>query len=147
MNDIDDIVVDDSELLADRLVRSLHRNPDGHLAGNQQDHKNSIELGHNVAVIYIYTEHEDGYQLHEHYIYSSQPRTYKSWLEAVTEEINRIVDEADQTFYGVYGWATAHIKITPLRNGDLFIKVDNAGARGVRLSFSTKPDQRTACEE
>lgn len=147
MNDIDDIIVDDSELLMDRLVRSLHRNTDGHLAGNQQGHKESIELNHNVAVLYIYTVHEDGYELGEHYIYSSEPRTYKSWLEAVNEEIDTLVDEADKTFLGVYGWATAHVKITPLRNGDLFIKVDKTGARGVRLSFSSKPNQRTACEE
>jgi hypothetical protein len=38
----------------------------------------------------------------------------------------------------VYGWMTSFIRITPLRNGDLFIKIDKDGATGVRLAFSPR---------
>lgn len=145
--DLDEIVVDDSVLLADRLVRSLHRNDDGHLASNQQSHESSVELRHNVAVLYIYTTCEDGHMLHEHYIYSSEPLSYKAWRDAVFEEIDQLNEERDESFIGVHAWATAFIKITPMRTGDLFIKVDEMGATGVRLAFNSSKNKRTACEE
>jgi hypothetical protein len=144
MEDIDNIVVDDSDLLADRLVRSLHRNPDGHLSASQQQHKDSVEITHNVAVLYIYTVDAGEYMLHEHYVYSDEPLSYNAWVDVVNDECLRLTENADKSFVGVHGWTTAHLKITPLRTGDLFIKIDIDGARGVRLTFdSAKTERKT----
>lgn len=142
--DIDDIVVDDGALLADRLVRSLHRNEDGHLAGNQKAHELAIEATHNVAILYIYTVLKDEYMLHEHYVYSSESCNYKQWRKIAHDETDKLNANHRDDYIGVYGWATARVKITPLRNGDLFITIDNDGARGVRLSFSPTQAQRKA---
>lgn len=138
-------VVDDSVLLADRLIRSLHRSPDGHLGSDQYSHKNSVEKYHNVAILYIYTADSDGlYSMHEHYVYSSEPHTYGAWCKLATEEAKRITKRRDKDLHGVYGWTTANVQITPLRTGDLFITVDKEGARGVRLAFnSTKAKRET----
>jgi hypothetical protein len=142
--DLDDIVVDDGALLADRLVRSLHKNDDGHLHINRQGHEDSIEEHHNVAILYIYTSLEDGYVLHEHYIYSHDSLRYKEWKKLVIEESKKLDSGKGENWLGIYGWATAHIKVTPLRTGDLFIKIDKEGARGVRLTFDTRKTKRSS---
>jgi hypothetical protein len=141
--DLDDIVVDDGALLADRLVRSLHQNADGHLAINQKAHEASIEDGHNVAILYIYTSFEDGYVMHEHYAYSKDSLRYNEWRKIVIEECKKLDRNKGDNWLGVYGWATAHVKVTPLRTGDLFIKVDKEGARGVRLTFDSRKTKRS----
>jgi hypothetical protein len=142
--DFDDIVVDDGALLADRLVRSLHQNNDGHLAINQKAHESSIEEHHNVAILYIYTSFDDGYVLHEHYVYSVDSLRYKEWKKIVIDECNKLELNKGDEWLGVYGWATAHIQVTPLRTGDLFIKIDKEGARGVRLTFDTRKTKRSS---
>lgn len=135
----EDVIVDDGALLADRLVRSLHRNKDGHLAVTHRQHENSVDESHNVAVLYIYTGSEsDGYEMHEHYVFSHERCNYKAWSQIVKEEIALILSKAKRNFHSIYGWTTAHIKVTPLRTGDLFIKVDKEGARGVRLTFNSR---------
>lgn len=139
-------VVDDSALLADRLVRSLHRNPHGHLASGPCAHGNAVDKSHNVAILYVYTHDADGlYSLHEHYVYTDKPLTYKQWHAIVEREATNIMrQKARKTLHGVYGWNTACIQITPLRTGDLFITVDDKGARGVRLAFGPKPAKPAA---
>jgi hypothetical protein len=139
----DEEILDDSALLADRLIRSLHRNTDGHVAANQQQHESSVELAHNVAILYIYTvDADEAYMLHEHYVYSHEPCNYQAWLEIVNNEIEGITANPVKGFVGIYGWSTGHVKITPLRNGDLFIKIDKDGARCVRLAFNNGKAKR-----
>lgn len=138
----EDVVLDDSILLQDRLVRSLHRNNDGHLAGSHRGHE--TDRDHNVAVLYVYTRDPDGlYTLHEHYAYSEKSLNYKEWCKYAHEEARKIAQQySKKDLHGVYGWNTAFIQITPLRTGDLFIKIDEKGAHGVRLSFGSRTSKR-----
>lgn len=136
-------VVDDSALLADRLVRSLHRNADGHLAGDQYTH--DVEKQHNVGILYIYTHDRDGlYSLQEHYVYVDKAHSYKEWLRILLPEARRVSRRIGKPLHGVYGWNTSYIQITPLRTGDLFITIDDKGARGVRLAFGPSETKRKA---
>lgn len=132
-----EVVLDDSALLADRVVRSLHRNNDGHLAINKSLHADSITKLHNVVILYIYTEDELGFTLHEHYVWNPNPRGYKDWCRLALTEFQYLSKHGGKDFYGVYGWVTSTVHITPLRNGDLFIKIDKSGATGVRLAFNS----------
>lgn len=118
-------------------MRSLHRNRDGHLAGSKKTHIQSVEDEHNIATLYVYTVEDEFYSLHEHYVYSHEPLQYKQWLELVVRECFKLEDNASDAYYGVFGWCTGKLRITPMRNGDLFIKVDSEGATGVRLSFDS----------
>lgn len=141
----EDALLDDDALLADRVLRSLHRNKDGHLSVSANMHKTAVLPIHNMAVLYCYThESDDSYILHEHYLHSSEPCTYKIWLAAVLEEASNLERYSGENFHGVYGWNTAMVKITPLRNGDLFITIDKDGARGVRLSFNSGTRKQAA---
>lgn len=140
----DDTVLDDSVLLQDRLLRSLHRNRDGHLSATRESHIQEITDEHNIATIYIYTADADSYMLHEHYVFSHDPLSYKEWLKIVVRECFKIEADKSESYYGIYGWLTSHLKITPMRTGDLFIKIDAEGATGVRLSFDTAKAKRNA---
>lgn len=133
----EDKVYDDDVLLADRVLRSLHRNGDGHVAPNQR-HKETILGDHNVAILYLYLIEDGAYVLSEHYVYSPDSATYQSWRRIVLAEVEFIYKQAGRELYGVYGWITAKIQITPLRTGDLFIKIDKDGIKGVRLAFSAR---------
>lgn len=150
----DDALLDDPMLLQDRLIRSLHRNPDGHLANNRSNHLISIEDEHNIASIYIYTADDNSYSYREHYVFSHNPLSYKEWLGVVIAECFKIEANPPEQYYGIYGWNTSYLQIHPLRNGDLFIKIDEDGAQGVRLTFNSgkakletqpkkKPKQKT----
>lgn len=134
----EDLLHDDPDLLADRLLRSLHRNKDGHLAVAYNRHPQGVEERHNVAILYCYTEHDGAYTLYQHYVHSQESLTYKKWYELAVSEAIRLQKSNTENWYGVYGWLTATVQITPLRTGDLFIKIDKEGARGVRLAFSTR---------
>jgi hypothetical protein len=142
--DYDDIVTDDGSLLADRLVRSMHRSDDGHLAINQKAHESSVESRHNVAILYIYTEFDDGVVINEHYVYSHKPNKYKEWAKIANDEAVFLEKHKGKDWLGVYGWQTSHVAITPLRSGDLFIKIDKQGATGVRLTFNSTKDKRVS---
>lgn len=144
MQDVSEQVLDDSILLQDRLLRSLHRNRDGHLASTRETHVQSILDEHNIATLYVYTADADSYMLHEHYVFSHDPLSYKEWLKIVVKECFKIEADKSDTYYGVYGWLTSHLKITPMRTGDLFIKIDSEGATGVRLTFDSKTTKRNA---
>lgn len=135
---IEDIVYDDSDLLADRLLRSLHRGKDGHLASAHNVHKAGVADEHNVAVLYCYTFDDGLYTLHHHYVHSETPLTYKKWSDLALSEAKRLHRNSGPNFQGVYGWITSRVQITPLHTGDIFIKIDEEGARGVRLSFSSR---------
>jgi hypothetical protein len=140
----EDLLHDDNNLLADKLLRSLHRNKSGHLASSHNTHKSECAESHNVAVLYCYTFEDDLYTLHYHYVHSSEPLTLSQWTSLAMSEARSLNRNSGHNFYGVYGWLTAYIQITPLRNGDLFIKVDEEGARGVRLSFNTRKANNAA---
>jgi hypothetical protein len=143
-----EVVIDDALLLQDRLMRSLHRNKDGHLAANRESHKTSISTEHNIATLYVYSIDDDGaYMLHEHYIFSHQPLSYKEWLALVIRECFELDAEKADSYHGVYGWLTNHLRITPMRTGDLFIKIDGEGATGVRLTFDSRKNKRNAHKE
>ena len=140
-------ILDDDDLLKDRLLRSLHRNKDGHLAVTSHTHEKSISAAHNAAILYIYTREKNVYTLHEHYIYSHDPHIYKQWKEITAKEIERIMRNKPKDWHGVYGWVTGTIVITPLRTGDLFIRVDKNGAKGVRISFNTRKAKHETYDE
>lgn len=140
-------VLDDAHLLQDRLVRSLHRNPDGHLATTREQHVASVLKEHNIATLYVYTVDEDSYMLHEHYIFSHHPLTYRQWLTLVVRECFKLQETKTESYYGVYGWLTNHLQITPMRTGDLFIKIDSEGATGVRLTFNPRAPKPDAHKE
>lgn len=134
----EDLLHDDADLLADRLLRSLHRNKDGHLAQAYNRHPHGVEERHNVAILYCYTLTEGAYTLYQHFVHSQTSLNYKGWLSLVIAEGIQLHKFSGENFYGVYGWLTSTVAITPLRNGDLFIKIDKEGARGVRLAFSAR---------
>lgn len=133
-----DVIVDDGALLADRILRSLHRNTDGHLSGTAYNHESSIDPKHNIAVLQVYACEDEVYTLYEHYVHSPDPRSYGAWCKIVMMEVDALEKHGGKHFHGVYGWSTSTLHITPLRTGDLFIKVDKEGARGVRLAFGPR---------
>lgn len=142
-----EIVLDDDDLLRDRLLRTLHKNRDGHLCANEKGHEQAIQVHHNAGTLFVYSRESDGaYTLHEHYIYSEYPLDYKQWKTQVIAEAERVVDN-NELVVGVYGWLTTAIPITPLRTGDLFIKIDKTGAHGVRISFDSAKVRRKARNE
>lgn len=142
--DASEVPLDDSILLQDRLLRSLHRNRDGHLAGSKKQHFDSVLETHNIATLYVYTADAESYSLHEHYVFSHDPLSYKEWLDLVINECFALEDAGLRTYFGVYGWLTNYLRITPLRNGDLFIKIDSEGATGVRLTFNSGKNKHEA---
>jgi hypothetical protein len=140
----EELILDDDGLLADRLLRSLHRNTDGHLSSSIRDHYTSVLTTHNIAVLYIYTLADNAYMLHEHYVFSYDPLPYEQWQPVVYNECKLLYANPVKDFYGVYGWQTSHLRITPLRNGDLFIKIDKDGVVSVRLSFGSLSNKHDA---
>lgn len=142
----EDTVYDDEVLLADRVLRSLHRNQDGHLAPHQR-HKESVLGDHNVAILYLYLVEDDAYVLGEHYVFAPDAVSYDHWRRIALHEVKSIYKQAGKELYGVYGWITGKIQITPLRTGDLFIKISKDGATGVRLTFSPRKIKRKTHSE
>lgn len=139
----EDTVYDDDVLLADAVLRTLHRNKDGHLAPHQR-HKESVLGDHNVAIFYLYLIDGDAYILGEHYVYAPDAVSYKQWCAVANREVDSIHRQAGSELYGVFGWITGKIEITPLRTGDLFIKISKDGISGVRLSFGARKAKQHA---
>lgn len=136
---MDEEILDDNDLLRDRLLRSLHRDQNGHLAGSRREHKSAVEELHNIAVLFLYTKDSEAYMLHEYYVHHHKPANYWSWRRIVIDECQMLYRNRDwTTWHGVYGWMTTHIQITPMRTNDLFIKIDATGATGVRLAFNRR---------
>jgi len=50
---IEDTVLDDDELLPDKILRLSHRSPDGHVANTRLDH--DTDPRDNMLVLYVYT--------------------------------------------------------------------------------------------
>lgn len=141
----DELVTDDGALLLDKLVRSLHRNKDGHLGIDEQHHKNSIDEWHNAVCLYIYTVDDELYTLTTHYVYGGkEPHTYEEWTLIANEAIDELNEIGGVNWHGVYGWSTTVIRITPVRTGDLFIAIDKNGVRGVRISFNSRGNKRAS---
>lgn len=145
--EFDEVITDDGALLLDRLVRSLHRNADGFLAPDERNPKHHIDEWHNAVCLYIYATDDDGFHtLSTYYIYAGndETHTYEEWREIAHEATDELNEEAKANinWHGVYGWSTTTIRITPIRNGDLFIAVDAEGVRSVRVSFSARKDKR-----
>lgn len=95
-------------------------------------------------MLFTYLYEEEFYTLVERHIYSYDSHTYKAWHKIVLREIQHIVDTKPDNWLGVYGWMTTKINVTILRTGDLFIKVDDSGAHGVRLTFSPRENSNEA---
>jgi len=142
--DQSDLVQDDDILLQDRLLRSLHRDKNGHLAmdASYKVHEASPKPHHNVVILNCYTCDDGEYSLFNHYVYSGESLNYKEWCKIAKTEAENITRKAriarQKNFYGVYGWQTNFVKITPLRTGDLWLKIDEKGPRCVRLAFSPR---------
>lgn len=130
------------ESLQERWLASLHKNSDGHLASDAQAHRHAVQSSHNVAVVYFWQQIEwEGSTvavLHHEYIHSAQPLPYQDWLARVRHARNTLAVHEWPGFMGFQGWLTQKLKITPLRNNDLLIKIDEKGARGVRITFSRR---------
>lgn len=145
---MNDAVLDDDMLLKDRLLRSFHRDANGHLYISARNHAQGIQPEHNVAILYIYLKDKDDvYTMIERYVYSQHPQTYKGWLALVYNDIQLIQEQPPADWLGVYGWHTNYLMFTPMRTGDLFICVDKEGVKGVRLSFDTTKVHRKARHE
>lgn len=130
---LEDTLVDDDELLPDKLLRQSHRAADGHIAANQQEH--DIEPQDNMLVLYVYTRDNEGCVLHRHYVYSPYTQAYNRWRELAWTE-SRYVDRAEDVI-GVFGWSTTFISFTALREGDVLTNVTREKYIYVRLSFNT----------
>lgn len=143
---LDDVITDDGALLLDRLVRSLHRNADGFLSTDEKHPKRAIDEWHNAVCLYIYAVDDDGfYILNTHYVYGGEePHTYEEWREIAFEAVDELNAQQAGNWYGVYGWSTTTIRVTPIRNGDLFIAIDKDGVRSVRVSFNSRKSKHAS---
>jgi hypothetical protein len=148
--DESELVQDDDILLQDRLLRSFHRDKHGHLATHRSHkiHEASPQQNHNVIILSCYLCDDGEYSLFNHYVYSSEPLNYREWCKVAETEAVRLTRKArnarQKNFYGVYGWQTNFVKITPLRTGDLWLKIDEKGPRCVRLAFSPRENSNEA---
>lgn len=134
----DEAITDDGALLLDRLVRSLHRNADGFLSTDEKNPKRSIDDWHNAVCLYIYTVDDGFYTLNCYYVYGGdEPHTYEEWKQIAFEATDELNKQQKDNWYGVYGWSTTTIRITPIRNNDLFIAIDDDGVRSVRVAFNS----------
>lgn len=142
----DEVISDDGALLLDRLVRSLYRNADGFLAPDERNPKYHVDEWHNAICLYIYVLDVDGfYTLHTYYVYGgSDPHSYDDWRAIAFDAVDELNKQQTDTWQGVYGWSTTTIRVTPIRTGDLFVAVDDAGVRSVRVSFNTRKAKRAA---
>lgn len=140
----DEVISDDGALLLDRLVRSLYRNKDGFLAPDERSPKKHIDEWHNAVCLYIYSIDDNLYTLNTYYVFGGfESHTYEEWCEIAHSAVDELNEQqSGRNWHGVYGWSTTTIKITPIRNGDLFIAIDDEGVRGVRISFSSRKAKR-----
>lgn len=130
---LEDTLVDDDELLPDRLLRRSHRANDGHIASNQQEH--DVEAKDNMLVLYLYTRDEEGCVMHRHYVYSPYTQAYNRWRQLAWSE-SRYIESAKDVI-GVFGWSTTFVNFTALRDGDVLTNVTKEKFTYVRLSFNT----------
>lgn len=142
----DEVINDDGALLLDRLVRGLYRNKDGFLAPDERNPKHHVDDLHNAVCLYIYAEDVDGfYTLNMYYVYGGRdPHTYDDWRDIAFDAVDELNKQAEEKRYGIYGWSTTTIHVTPIRTGDLFIAIDEKGVRGVRISFDTRKAKRAS---
>lgn len=137
----EDVLLSDARLTLDRLIRSLYQNKDGLLCTNEKNHKTAIDDNHNALCLYVYYKEakEEAYYLDVFYVYVAYPpESYAEWVQAAHESTDRLNAHPPDGFFGVYGWTTTVIKVTPIRTDDMLIAVDKQGARGVRISFDTR---------
>jgi hypothetical protein len=130
---LEDTLVDDDELLPDKLLRQSHRAKDGHVATSQQEH--DVDAKDNMLVLYVYTRDNEGCVMHPHYVYSPYTQAYNRWRELAWSESRRIEDAPD--VIGVFGWSTTFVNFTALREGDVLTCVTKEKFVYVRLTFNT----------
>lgn len=140
----DDVVTDDGALLLDKIVRSLYRNKDGFLTTDAKHPHRSIDDWHNAVCLYIYTVDDGLYALNTYYVHAGdeEPHSYEEWRSIAFDAADNLNAQAKQNWHGIYGWSTTTIRITPIRNNDLFIAIDPDGVRHVRVSFNTGKTKR-----
>lgn len=129
---IEDQLVDDDELLPDKILRVSHRNTEGHVATTRLDH--DVDPRDNMLVLYVYTLDEDGYAMERHYVYGPGVVSYNTWRELALQESREVA--AVSGVVGVYGWCTTFVNFTALREDDLLTLVTKETYRYVRLTFS-----------
>jgi len=131
---IEDTLLDDDELLPDKILRLSHRSPDGHVANTRLDH--DTDPRDNMLVLYVYTRDDEGCTMHRHYVYSPSIVAFNSWRDLAiieSKEVSKV-----EGVIGVYGWCTTFINFTPLREDDLLTLVTKEKYTYVRLTFSTR---------
>ena len=130
----DDITVfDDDLLLADGLLRACHKAADGHIAPNQQMHRVMVEPTHNMLVLYVYYEEEDGNTMREYHVWSKQGKSYDRWSQHARAQAAQIAQLSD-SIIGVYGWSTRYVAIEFLRQGDVLTNITRERCKFVRMT-------------
>lgn len=115
-----DVVYDDDLLLADGLLRASHRSADGHVAPNQQMHRTMVEATHNMLVLYIYYQEDDGITMREYHVWAKEGKTYERWVSFAQSNAARMTGDG---IIGVFGWSTRFISIEFMRQGDVLTNI------------------------
>lgn len=136
----EDRLLDDDDLLPDKILRISHRAKDGHVAVAAQYH--TVDARDNMLVLYVYMRDTDGCTMHRHYIYSPRTIAYNAWRDLAAVESYE-VSQVDGVI-GVFGWCTTFVNFTALREGDVLTNVQKEKYTYVRLSFGPRKAHRKA---
>jgi hypothetical protein len=152
--DRDDRPTPEPDVLKRNLLTSLHRNTALHLSANRQKHE--IGENHNCVTLFFFMKAElpdvpddsdDHCCVQEVKLFHYTPLTYDQWLTLVNKEHKKYPQRPKGNFICFYGWRTYHLPVTPIRNGDIWIKVDNEGVRHVCFSFGQRKIHRDNKDE
>lgn len=128
-----DIVYDDDLLLADGLLRASHRSADGHVAPNQQMHRTMVESTHNMLVLYVYHQEDDGITMREFHVWAKEGKTFERWINFAQMHSLRLVEKGGDII-GVFGWSTRYISIEFMRLGDVLTNITIEHFRHVEMT-------------
>jgi len=131
---LEDALIDDDELLPDKILRNAHRSKDGHIASSRKHH--IVDPRDNMLVLYVYTRDEEGCTMHRHYVYAPRFLAYNSWRDLAYGQSHGV--SVSPGVIGVFGWNTTFVNFTPLRENDLLTKVTKEKFVYVRLTFSAR---------
>jgi hypothetical protein len=128
-----DTVYDDDLLLADGLLRASHRSADGHVAPNQQMHRTMVEATHNMLVLYVYHQEDDGITMREFHVWAKEGKTYERWVNFAHMHALRLTEKGGDII-GVFGWSTRYISIEFMRLGDVLTNIEIDHFRHVEMT-------------